>query len=156
MYILNLHKEQFIDKPIEEVFKFFENPNNLEKITPSHLKFKILSNCPKTMIKGLTINYQIKLFKVPFKWKTVIKHYNPPHMFIDEQIKGPYEKWVHTHLFKSKKGGTLICDKVEYIIPLGIFGYLLNFIWIKYELNRIFNYRRYVIDSYFNKNGELI
>ena len=64
MYILNLHKEQFIDKPIEEVFKFFENPNNLEKITPSHLQFKILSNCPKNMMKGLTINYQIKLFKV--------------------------------------------------------------------------------------------
>ena len=150
MYNINLHKQQFIDKPIAEVFKFFQNPNNLQMITPPNLDFEILSKCPKTMTNNLIIDYRIKLFKIPFNWKTKINLYNPPLIFIDEQLKGPYKKWVHTHTFKEYNGGTIINDEVEYIVPFGALGFLANSIWIKFELNRVFEYRHKIINSYFN------
>ncbi len=155
MYNINLNKQQFIDRPITEVFKFFENPNNLEIITPPNLRFEILTNCPKAIFNNLIIDYRIKLFKISFNWKTKIILYNPPLMFIDEQLNGPYKNWVHTHTFKECNGGTIINDDIEYVVPFGMLGLIVNSIWIKHELNRIFEYRKKIIKSHFNNEGHL-
>lgn len=87
-----LKREQFIEKPIKEVFSFFQRPENLSKITPSNLGFKILNETPIEMKEGALIEYKIKLLGIPVFWRTEILEYNPPTSFKDKQLKGPYSK----------------------------------------------------------------
>ena len=151
MKVFEIESIQFIKKPLNEVFDFFSKPENLEKITPDSLSFNIITPSPIIMEKGRIIDYTIKILKFPVHWRTLITSYDPPNFFVDEQIKGPYKFWHHTHIFESKNGGVEITDKVKYIIPFGVFGKLLHKLWIRRDLEKIFYYRKNVIQKYFNK-----
>ena len=152
MKIYTLESNQFINKPIEEVFQFFSKPENLSVITPAKLGFKILSPNPIKMEVGRLIDYNIYLMGIPIHWRTLITDYEPPNMFVDQQIKGPYAMWHHTHTFHKVKGGVEIKDRVVYSIPFGFLGRLLNYLWIKRDLNNIFLHRKKVIDKLFENN----
>ena len=152
MKLYTLESNQFINKPIEEVFQFFSKPENLSVITPAKLGFKILSPNPIKMEVGRLIDYNIYLMGIPIHWRTLITDYEPPNMFVDQQIKGPYAIWHHTHTFHKGKGGVEIKDRVVYSIPFGFLGRLLNYLWIKRDLNNIFLYRKKVIDKLFENN----
>ena len=152
MKLYTLESNQFINKPIEEVFQFFSKPENLSVITPAKLGFKILSPNPIKMEVGRLIDYNIYLLGIPIHWRTLITDYEPPNMFVDQQIKGPYAMWHHTHTFHKVKGGVEIKDRVVYSIPFGFLGRLLNYLWIKRDLNNIFLYRKKVIDKLFENN----
>ena len=145
-----LEYKQFIKQPIDRVFHFFSMPENLEYITPPRLLFRILTPLPIIIKKGSIIDYKIKILGIPVKWKTLITEYIPPHKFIDEQIKGPYSLWKHTHTFIEEEEGTTIHDKIHYIVPFGMFGRIINLLWITKDLDSIFTYRRNKIDQYFN------
>ena len=152
MRLYTLESNQFINKPIEEVFQFFSKPENLSVITPAKLGFKILSPNPIKMEVGRLIDYNIYLMGIPIHWRTLITDYEPPNMFVDQQIKGPYTMWHHTHTFHKVKGGVEIKDRVVYSIPFGFLGRLLNYLWIKRDLNNIFLHRKKVIDKLFENN----
>ena len=147
MKTFELVKTQIIDSSMESVFDFFSKPENLKTITPAKLSFNIITPTPILMGKGTVIDYTIRLFKIPIHWRTLITKYDPPHEFIDEQIKGPYNFWHHTHKFKQVDGGVEISDKVIYSIPMGIIGQVLHFLWIKRDLEKIFLYRKRVIED---------
>ena len=149
MKLYSLDSVQFINKPIEDVFKFFSKPDNLSVITPPKLGFKILTPTPINMSTGRLIDYKIYLMGIPIHWRTLITDFEPPHMFVDQQIKGPYTMWHHTHTFQKVDGGVEIKDRVVYSIPFSILGRLLNFLWIRKDLENIFNYRKKVIDELF-------
>ena len=152
MKLYTLSSTQFIEKSIDEVFTFFSKPENLSVITPSKLGFKILTPTPIEMGPGRFIYYQIYLLGIPIHWRTLITDYNPPNMFIDQQIKGPYNMWHHTHTFHKVEGGVEIKDKVVYSIPFGILGRILNYLWIRKDLENIFVHRKKVIDKLFENN----
>ncbi len=152
MKIYELNITQRIDAPLEKVFDFFSKPENLAEITPSKLGFNILTPSPIVMEKGTLIDYTIKLFGIPVRWRTLITAYNPPEKFVDEQLKGPYSFWHHTHTFKPNKDGVLISDVIKYSIPLGVLGRALHYLWIRNDLNRVFKYRKEVIDKIFTNN----
>ena len=152
MKLYTLESNQFINKPIEEVFQFFSKPEILSVITPAKLGFKILSPNPIKMEVGRLIDYNIYLMGIPIHWRTLITDYEPPNMFVDQQIKGPYAMWHHTHTFHKVKGGVEIKDRVVYSIPFGFLGRLLNYLWIKRDLNNIFLHRKKVIDKLFENN----
>jgi hypothetical protein len=152
MKLYSLDSVQFINKPIEDVFKFFSNPDNLSVITPPKLGFKILTPTPINMSTGCLIDYKIYLMGIPIHWRTLITDFEPPHMFVDQQIKGPYTMWHHTHTFQKVDGGVEIKDRVVYSIPFSILGRLLNFLWIRKDLENIFNYRKKVIDELFEND----
>ena len=135
-------KKQFINLPVNEVFDFFSNPENLEKVTPEYLNFKINTKLPLVMGKGQFFDYQLRVRGIPVKWTSIISFYDPPHCFIDEQIKGPYSSWQHIHTFTEKNGGTSINDFVKYSLPLGYIGQIINSVWVKKDLKNIFKYRR--------------
>ena len=151
MKYYELDVEQFIDQPVEKVFEYFSRPENLEEITPPRLGFTIMTPSPIPMEKGSLIDYTIRILGFPVHWRTLITSFDPPHGFVDEQIKGPYVLWHHRHSFKDKNGGTMIWDTVRYTVPLGIIGRFLNLIWIRKDLKDIFTYRRKFIA---NKFGE--
>ena len=103
-----------LNAPLEEVFAFFSKAENLQKLTPEWLYFKILTPLPIKMEEGTLIDYQLKLHGIPVKWRTRITEWSPPYAFTDEQIKGPYRAWIHRHTFAEIKDGTLMTDKISY------------------------------------------
>lgn len=144
--------EQWVPNKIEEVFHFFTEAKNLEKITPPHLNFNILKSSTENIEKGTLIDYKLKLYGIPLRWKTKISDYSHNKMFIDEQLKGPYKQWIHTHSFQEQDNGTLIIDQVRYIIPFNFLGNLLLGKFIQNDINKIFNYRKQVITDIFKPN----
>ena len=139
-----LRTESRIALPIDEVFEFFSNASNLEKITPDELGFKIETPQPIQMETGALIEYTLHIFGVPVKWKTLISDWNPPHGFVDEQLKGPYRQWIHRHSFREADGETIMEDHVRYCLPLWPFGELALPL-IKLQLKRIFGHREHAI-----------
>ena len=152
MKTYNLEFEQFIDLPIEDVFDFFSKPENLSLITPPRLRFDILTPTPLEMKEGQLIDYSLKiLYLIKLHWRTLITDYQKPYKFIDQQIKGPYTLWHHTHTFEEKDGGTLIKDNLKYAIPFGWIGRAIHFIYIKHDINGIFQYRHKILNDIFSE-----
>lgn len=146
-----LYKTQFIAKDRNTVFDFFSQAENLERITPDFLSFKIVDKSTEKIQKNTEINYRLKLHGLKIKWKTLISRWSVPEEFIDEQIKGPYSKWVHLHKFYDVEKGTLITDQVIYRLPLGPLG-LIGHFKVKKDINQIFNYRKKIISEVFPQN----
>jgi len=150
MKIYTLKYEQYIDRPIGEVFDFFSRPENLARITPAALGFIILTPSPIDMQVGTLVSYMIRLFGFRVRWTSIITTYIPPVKFVDEQLKGPYSFWHHTHMFYKRNGGTLIVDEVRYAIPFGLLGEIVRRFFVRRQLDKIFSYRAEIIGKIFH------
>lgn len=144
-----LQSEQLVPRPRDEVFAFFARPENLGVITPPWLGFRILTPSPVPMERGALVDYVIRLGALPMRWRTLITRHDPPHVFVDEQLQGPYSFWHHTHTFEEVEGGTLIRDRVLYVVPFGALGRLLERVLIRRQLRAIFAHRQRVISRLF-------
>jgi ligand-binding SRPBCC domain-containing protein len=139
--VYTLTRRQWIPRSLHETFEFFERPQNLPLITPPWLGFEILTPEPIAMMRGLTIDYRVKVLGWPSHWRSAIVDYEPPHLFRDVQLIGPYRLWDHRHRFRRKDGGTVIEDFVVYGLPLGPLGVPLNRFAVRPRLEAIFDYR---------------
>lgn len=139
--------EQFIAETPEKVFSFFAEARNLEDITPDTLKFHIEKMSTAEIHEGTLIDYSLKIHGVPASWKTRIEEWRPPLKFVDNQLKGPYKLWHHTHEFTPFGGGTLITDRVRYKLPLGFAGWLTAGSFVRGDVAKIFAHRRKVMAS---------
>lgn len=139
MATFTLHSEQWLPRRPDEVFDFYADAFNLELLTPPWLKFQVLTPPPLTLSAGAEIEYRLRLHGIPMRWQSRITAWEPPHHFTDAQIKGPYRKWTHHHLFIPQDGGTLVQDSVEYAM-LG--GWLADRLLVRRDLRRIFAYRQ--------------
>lgn len=129
---------------IDEVFPFFYDVLNLQRITPPELDFGILTPQPIKIELGTIVDYRMKLFGVPFKWRSVISVWEPPRRFVDEQVSGPYRLWKHTHNFYPDGEGTIVEDDVSYRLPLWPLGEIA-YPLVMAQLKRIFSYRQGII-----------
>jgi len=151
MHYYKLNLSQFIHQPIEQVFAFFSRPANLDQITPKYLSFRIGTFSPIKMKRGQKNDYTIKLKGIPIHWSSLISMYYPPDSFVDEQIRGPFSLWHHTHTFGGKNDVTVIDDHASYAIPMGIIGRMANDLFVEKDLYNILRHRQKMISKLFPK-----
>jgi len=150
MKLYAIHKEQIVPISLEQAWDFFSTPKNLSRITPAHMDFRILSELPEKVYAGQIIQYTVKpLPLMRMRWVTEITQVEEPGFFIDEQRFGPYAFWHHQHRFEAVAEGTKIIDLVHYGLPLGILGRIANHLFVKQQLNAIFEYRETVLNEMF-------
>lgn len=130
----------FLPLPREDVFPFFAAAENLERITPPELRFRIVTPLPMEMVEGALIDYRLRLAGVSFGWRTEITEWNPPRSFTDRQLRGPYHTWIHRHVFEERDGGTLMTDEVRWRLPFRPLGDVAAPL-VRAQLGRIFRYR---------------
>jgi ligand-binding SRPBCC domain-containing protein len=136
-----LHRLQRLPTALDETFAFFSRPENLARITPPWLGFRMVSN-DTDMREGLRIEYRVRPLGVPQRWVSEITAYDPPHHFIDEQVAGPYARWHHEHRFRAVDRGTEVTDTVTYALPFGPIGRLAHALLVRRQLESIFDYRK--------------
>ncbi|MCB0392366.1 MAG: TIGR01777 family oxidoreductase [Bdellovibrionales bacterium] len=152
IYSLPINEKVFIQRQWfksdkENVFRFFSDAHNLEKITPPFLNFKIKNLSNSKIQEGALIDYELKLHGLPIKWQTKILNWNPPHQFIDDQLKGPYARWYHQHSFEELCGGTLMEDKIYYKLPMAPLGQLIAGSFVLKDIKKIFSYRKKYLEE---------
>ncbi len=135
-----LRTEMIVPLRRETTFAFFAAAENLERITPPELRFRIATPLPIVMREGALIEYRLRLAGVPFGWTTRIDAWEPPVRFVDSQLRGPYALWEHTHEFEEVPEGTRIRDRVRYRLPFGVLGAAALPV-VRWQLGRIFRHR---------------
>lgn len=149
-----LRREQVLDVPREVAFEFFSRAENLEAITPPLLRFRIATAGPIEMRAGTLIRYRLRLRGVPVSWLTRIEEWDPPRGFVDQQVRGPYALWHHTHSFEELAGDrTLMVDLVRYAHRLGPLGTLAEHLLVRRDLARIFDFRAEAIPALLAARG---
>lgn len=148
-----LQTTQFIKSDINTVWKFMSSPKNLAAITPEYMQFEVLSDLGGgIMYPGQIIEYNVKpLLGIKLHWVTEITHVQDLQFFVDEQRFGPYKFWHHKHFLKQVNGGVEMFDFVHYQLPLGLLGILGNELFVKKQLQQVFDYRFKAVDKLFNK-----
>jgi ligand-binding SRPBCC domain-containing protein len=128
-----------LDAPPAEVFPFFADARNLEALTPPWLRFEVETPAPVAMRAGALIDYRLRVHGLPLRWRSEITAWDPPHLFVDEQRRGPYRAWRHEHRFTAQGEGTLVEDAVTYAVRGGA---LVDALFVRRDLDRIFAFRR--------------
>jgi ligand-binding SRPBCC domain-containing protein len=146
-----LRREQWVPRPVEEIFAFFSDTHNLQELTPPWLRFRILTPAGERIREGSEIRYTLRVHGMPVFWMTEIRSWNPPYRFTDVQRKGPYRLWHHTHHFETKGGGTGMRDVVRYRLPLGALGLIAHRLFVKTDVEKIFDYRYAMIEAQFGR-----
>lgn len=144
MRILTIEHEQLLPGRPEAVFPFFADARNLEAITPPLLRFEVVTPGEIPMRVGTLIQYRLTLRGIGVNWLTSIQEWDPPHRFVDVQVRGPYALWHHTHEFAAAHDGesTIMRDTVRYAVGFGPFGAIAARAFVHRDVATIFDYRR--------------
>ena len=156
MGFYQLHKTQKVPATINEVWNFISAPANLKKITPEYMGFDITSEMlSEKMYPGMIITYRVSpVLGIKMNWVTEITHVKEKEYFVDEQRSGPYSIWHHEHKIEPVEGGVLMTDIVSYKPPFGILGSIANSLFIKKQLEEIFEFRRKALIEIFGEMEE--
>lgn len=144
---MSKHRKTYVQNipvSLEQAWEFFSLPDNLSRITPPEMMFRITNGMQGMNIhEGMIITYTLYPFMmIPVNWTTEIVRVSKPDFFEDRQIRGPYEEWNHRHLFRVISGGVEMTDMIEYRLPLDLFGDLINEFVVARRLDEVFGYRR--------------
>ena len=152
--IYTLSTSQELKMPIDKAWDFFSRPENLQRITPSSMGFKITSVVDSKAYAGQIITYKVNVLPgITSNWVTEITQVVENKFFIDEQRFGPYKMWHHEHKFiELPSGNTLMTDKISYKIPLGLLGHLAHKLFVRKQLTSIFKHRYSILNTMFNEH----
>jgi ligand-binding SRPBCC domain-containing protein len=146
MAVHHLERHQRVEAPIDRAFEFYTDILNLKPLTPPWVHFEVTSPAPSTLETGTLLDYKLRLHGVPVRWRTRIETWEPPFGFVDTQVRGPYSLWEHAHVFEPDGDhATVAHDHIRYALPLGPLGATAHRLFVRRDLERIFDYRRSAI-----------
>ncbi len=149
MGIHTLTASQVVPVDVDRAWDFFSRPENLGRLTPPSMAFEMRTDRPE-MTEGELIDYTVRpLLGIRLPWRTRIEGLFPPFRFRDVQLRGPYRYWEHTHVLTPVDGGTRIDDRIDYEVPFGPIGEILQRLVVRAALERVFRYRARAIESIF-------
>jgi len=131
----------WLPKPRPEVFAFFADPANLVRVSAPRLRLRLLDP-PTVMAAGATFDLRLRWLGLPLRWRTFVREYDPPFRFLDVQVRGPYARWEHRHIFLAEGEGTAVDDRIVYRLPLGPLGRLAHALAVQRQLRAMWQYRR--------------
>jgi ligand-binding SRPBCC domain-containing protein len=153
MPVYKIVEELRLNATLDEVWAFFSHANNLQRITPKHMNFRVTSgDLPDEIYPGMIITYKVSpLLGIPLFWMTEITHVVPGKHFVDEQRRGPYKMWHHEHHFReAPEGGVIMKDIVHYQLPMGFLGSIAHWLFVRKQLTDIFEYRKCQVKELFS------
>ena len=144
--------QSIIYAPVTDVFAFYNDINNLKRISPPGFKVEILhvSGHPKT---GTRIELSIKKLLITLHWTVLITDFKANQYFVDFQEKGPFAKWIHRHEFHLHEEGTELIDVLEYELPLYPISWPLQKFIVLPQFKKMFKYRHEKTREYLEKKA---
>lgn len=136
----------WVARPRDAVFAFLADPQNLPRLTPPWLGFRIAGEVP-AMAAGAVLDCRMRWLGVPLRWRAFIREWDPPVRFVDVQVRGPYARWEHRHLFLTEGDGTWIEERVTYRLPFGPLGRIAHALLVRAQLDAIWRYRERRIEA---------
>jgi ligand-binding SRPBCC domain-containing protein len=146
--VRTLATEQRLPRPVEDVFAFFSDAANLDRLTPPWLHFRVLTPSVP-MRQGTVIEYRLRWRGLPLLWRTEISVWQPPFRFVDQALKSPYRLWKHEHVFEPAGQATRMLDRVEYAVPGGLIEPAITKWLVGPDVGRIFAYRKQKMQELF-------
>lgn len=141
-------KESVIKAAPEKVFAFHELPDALERLTPPWENVEVIQKADISEIGSQAI-LKMKIFGIfPVEWIAEHTRYQPPRLFQDVQISGPFSKWEHTHIVKPHDDGAILRDEINYEPPFWIFGRIAAPFAVEPKLEKMFAYRHEVTQKW--------
>jgi ligand-binding SRPBCC domain-containing protein len=151
--VYSIKTVQTIPVSLQTAWDFFSSPTNLKIITPDNMGFNIISqHHGEKMYAGQIIEYKVNpVLNIPLYWMTEITHVEDKKYFVDEQRFGPYSMWHHQHHFTETAAGVEMTDIVHYKLPLWFLGDIAYALFVKKQLQHIFDYRHKKVEELFGK-----
>ena len=153
MSVHRLERRQYLEHPLDEVFAFFAEARNLERITPRWLSFRVLTPEPIAMAPGTLIDYRLHLHGIPLGWTSEIEVWEPGVQFVDRAVRGPFALWHHRHRFAASGDGTIVSDEVHYAVPFGAIGELAHPLFVARDVDAIFAHRHAAVREILDAAG---
>lgn len=132
----------FIDRPPEAVCAFHANLKNHSRLCPPDQQEEIIAGGDDPLCEGAKVTFRARHGGLRHTLESEITEWDPPHGFTDRQVKGPFAAWIHRHKFVPFQTGTLMTDTIEYAVPAGPLGLLVEKLWLGEHLDRFFNHRQ--------------
>lgn len=145
-----------VDASVEQVWQFHNTIETLFILTPPHTKVSLEGKITP-MQEGAIFRLKMRRMGIPMPiWYAEIVSYRPPCQFVDRQVtgRGPFRQWTHTHQFEPMGANrTRLRDIVEYELPFGILGRLVDRLFIRKDIQRMFAYRHYKTREILTRNA---
>jgi len=142
-----LERRVWLPRSRADVFAFFEDPMNLERVNPPSARLAWAGPPPSVLAAGAVLDFRVRLGGVPVRWRVFIREFDRPFRFVDVQILGPFARWEHRHRFAEgpERGGgpvgTWVEDRVTYRLPFGPVGRLAHAVAAGRRIAALFDYR---------------
>ena len=137
-------KETVIKAPPERVFAFHELPDAFQRLVPPWENAKIVQKADISQVGSRAIIEQKIFGIVPSRWVAEHTAYDPPRMFEDVQVEGPFASWRHKHIIEPHPDGAILRDEIEFEPPMSFIGDLAAPLFIVPRIEKMFDYRHKV------------
>jgi len=134
-----------VEAPLENVWNFYTNPYNLERITLPRMRLRVV-RADSPMRQGARILMSVHIGPFPMHWESLITDFEPMRRFTDSQVHGPFSRWTHTHEFEADgAAATQIRDIIHLELPLGLLGQAAGLSFMERELEALFAWREQAV-----------
>jgi uncharacterized protein (TIGR01777 family) len=126
--------------PPDEVFAWHARPGAFQRLAPPWATITVRERSG-TIRDGDELSLEFERGPLKFTWRFRHRDFADGRSFTDEQISGPFQRWVHQHVFEPDgQGGTRLIDEIHWEPPAAGVDALATPV-VERELERVFGFR---------------